>query len=262
MRTPPKAVIHINFDIGNLVFDARPIRTALADAAQRGTIPTSTVHDLLEELVESGLYLATRHCLMSTAVQELKTAIGALCELIPENWIPPPERIVRGPSWERKRDHVLLAVDSFLFEFRSFLDLLARFAYDVLVGIGKGPPQVVTLSSGQTIDIIDRKKLIVRKHNFLRFLTDQLGVSTDWYDFLVLHRNFLTHQGAPYCAIDHRNIIPAEYDVLIMTKNITDFSKADPADFFRVSECQDVVNGVHQLSLAIQEHLVKSVRDT
>src|ERR1017187_7312704 len=82
------------------------------------------------------------------------------------------------------------------------------------------------------------------------------------YSAGIMLRWSMAQYGAPWCAIDHRNIIPAEYDVLIMTKNITDFSKADPADFFRVSECQDVVNGVHQLSLAIQEHLVKSVRDT
>jgi len=148
MRSLPTAVIHINFAPGILLFDARPIRAALASAAACGRIPAGAAHDLLDGLIEGGLALATRDYAMRLAVQAPKDAIGDLCALIPERWLPPPERLVRGEDWERKRDRVLLVVDSFLFEFRSHLDVLAHFAYDVLVGIGKSPLPVAMLSSG------------------------------------------------------------------------------------------------------------------
>jgi hypothetical protein len=40
--------------------------------------------------------------------------------------------------------------------------------------------------------------------------------------------------------------------------NILDFATADPADYFRVSDCAAVVEGVRKLGTAVQEHLVDS----
>jgi hypothetical protein len=96
----------------------------------------------------------------------------------------------------------------------------------------------------------------VKTHNFLRYLCEHLSCSEQWYLFLSEHRNFFTHDGAPYIAIEDRLMIPAEFDFLIMRTNIHDFGAADPRDYFRLSELQQVVNGVKKVARAAQGDLV------
>lgn len=261
MRALPKAVIHINFEVSDLLLDVRPVRVALEDAAHRGAISALTARDLIDGLAETGLSLATRHYLMRTAVAELIGSLRDIYSLIQDEFVPAAERMVRGPAWYQTRDRVLVAVDSFLFEFRSFLELLAGFAYRVLVAVGKGPPERATLSTGKQLTILTKKrKRALLQHNFICYLCDSLGVSVTWYEFLAIYRNFFAHEGAPYCAIEDRLMFPAEYDLLIMRKNIKDFGTAHPDDFFRISECKAVVDGLQKLSTAVQDHLVRQVQ--
>ena len=146
----------------------------------------------------------------------------------------PHTRVMRGRAVEDARDRVLLATDSFLYECRSFLDLVARFTYAMLAGIGKQPAAKQQLSSGQTVKLVEQRGSI-RSHDFLLFLCDQLQVPTAWFFFLSSHRNFFTHQATPYCAVEEIAKVPTEYDLLIMRTNILDFSTADPKDYFRIS---------------------------
>ncbi len=83
----------------------------------------------------------------------------------------------------------------------------------------------------------------------------RLQASTDWYMFLIAHRNFFTHEAAPYCAIEDRLTFPAEYDLLSM-RTILDFTVADPEDYFRVSDSAEVVSGVRRFGAAVQGHLL------
>ena len=95
---------------------------------------------------------------MKRAIEELKTALTDIYNQIPDSWsVPAVDRVVKGQTSERARDHVLLATDSFLFEFRAYLDLLARFVHGILAAIGQGPAQIELLSSGQTIQIAGKK---------------------------------------------------------------------------------------------------------
>ena len=75
----------------------------------------------------------------------------------------------------------------------SFLDLLARFAYGMLTGIGKQPPAQQQLSTGKTVRLVDKKGTL-RPHDFLLYLCDQFQVPTDWFIFLSNHRNLFTHE--------------------------------------------------------------------
>jgi hypothetical protein len=150
---------------------------------------------------------------------------------------------------------VLLAIDSFLFEFRAYLDLLARFVHGVLDAAGKGPDRTELLSSGRAVRITGGDDKL-KPHDFLLYLCDKLCVPTDWYSFLQTQRNFSTHQGALYCAIEDLMVRPPEFDLLIMRVNIHDFHKADRSDWFRVSECESVVKGIHALSAAAQQYLI------
>jgi len=258
MNQAPKSVIHINFVAGPLLFDARPVWVALRQAGERGKIPASLPNELFHKFGETAIHLGTRHYIMRRAIEDLQNALRDIYGQVPDPWSMPVVegfRVVRGDECERARDRVLLAVDSFLFEFRAYLDLLARFVHGVLLAIGEGPARTEQLSSGATVEIIGKNGKL-KPHAFLLYVCDQLGVPADWYRFLTSHRNFFTHEGAPYCAIEDLMVRPPEFNLLIMKANIHDFQHADPGSYFRVSECESVVNGIRVLSAAAQQNLI------
>jgi hypothetical protein len=261
MKQPPSSVIHINFIPGVLIFDARPVWSAAREAEAKGKLPQQLAAQLYSQLGDTAIHLGTRHYVMKRAIDGLKTSLRDIYNLVPEPWSIPEKagfRVISGQECERARDGVLLAIDSFLFEFRAFLDLLARFVYRFLVQIGREPAATQRLSSGSTINVIDKGRKLL-PHAFLLYMADKLNVPIGWYEFLNTHRNFFTHEGAPYCAIEDRMVRPPEFDLIVMKGNIHDFSKADPADYFRISECQSVVDGLRSLSGSLQQHLIETV---
>lgn len=261
MKLPPKSVIHINFIAGALLFDARPIWSALRGAEENGTVSKGLADKLFREFGGTAIHLGTRHFVRKRAVEDLKSALLDVYNQVPEPWSIPPVngfRVIHGEASERARDRVLLAIDAFLFEFRAYLDLLARFVYGVLIAMGKGPAKTESLCTGRSIEIIGRNGKL-KPHAFLLYLCDKLSLPTDWYEFLSAHRNFFTHEGAPYCAIEDQMVRPPQFDLLIMKSNIHDFQSADPSEYFRVSECQAVVSGIAKLSSAAQQYLLNAM---
>jgi hypothetical protein len=257
MRAAPKTVIHINFLPGELLFDARPIWTALRIGTSKGIVPTLP-KTLEEELAGTAIHLGTRDYMMRAAFRELNASTKAVWNFVStsiEVGSIPNTRVMSGRGVEDARDRVLLATDSFLYECRSFLDLVARFTYAMLTGIGKQPAAKQQLSTGQTVNLVGQRGNL-RSHDFLLFLCDRLQVPTDWFLFLSSHRNFFTHQATPYCAVEKIAKVPIEYDLLIMRTNILDFSTADPKDYFRISECAAVATGLRRFGPAGQKHLV------
>jgi hypothetical protein len=261
MSPAPQAVIHINFLPGELLFDARPIWTALNTATSKGKVPTLP-KELGEELGGTAIHLGTRDYMMRAALRELNASTKAIWDFVPsaiEVGCVPNTRVMKGRAVEDARDRVLLATDSFLFECRSFLDLVARFTYAMLTGLRKQPAAKQRLLTGQTVRLVERGGRL-RPHDFLLFLCDQLHVPSDWFVFLSSHRNFFTHKATPYCAVEEIRSVPAEYDLLIMRTNILDFSTSDPKDYFRISECAAVATGLRRFGLAVQKHLVDLLR--
>lgn len=261
MASGPKAVIHINFLPEILLFDARPIWGAVIKASREGRLLPDAMQRISGPWGNTAIHLATRDAIMRRAVSELKTGMQILCDLIPITLsldrlrdMPP----LKGEVADAARDRVLLAVDSCLYEFRAFLDLLARFCYGVLLELGHEPTSIQRLSSGENVTLKDKRGNL-RPNAFLRYLCDQLKIPVLWYEFLSKHRNFFTHEGAPYCAIEHRLILPPEYDLLIMRTNILDFSTAAPGDYFRITECSAVLEGVRWLAGAAQNHLITTI---
>jgi hypothetical protein len=100
----------------------------------------------------------------------------------------------------------------------------------------------------------------LKTNAFLLFLCDRLQVSTDWYEFLSVYRNFFAHRGAPYCAIEDRLMFPPEYDLLIMCTNITHFDNATSDQYFRLSECSKILDGVRHLGAAAQQYIIEQIR--
>lgn len=261
MAGSPKAVVHVNFLPTVLVFDARPIWSAVLRASREKRLPADAMERISGAWGNTAIHLATRDGIMRVAVRELKAGTSALCDLVPVTLsietlrqLPP----LNGKEAENARDLVLLAVDSFLYEFRAFLELLAKFCYGVLSDIGKVPPQKHCLTSGREVTIKNGSGKM-QPNAFLLYLCDQLKVPVLWYEFLTKNRNFFTHQGAPYCAVEHLLEFPPAYDLLIMKTNILDFSTASPDDYFRASDCAKVLEGVHQLAAAAQQYLIATI---
>jgi hypothetical protein len=82
MSLAPKAVIHINFIPGELLFDARPIWTALNSATSKGKVPTLP-KELGEELGQTAIHLGTRDYMMRAALRELNASTKAIWEFVP-----------------------------------------------------------------------------------------------------------------------------------------------------------------------------------
>jgi hypothetical protein len=262
-RLPPKAVIHINFLPEILLFDPRRVWTALMRAEAKGAVKAGIREEIQRELGQTAIWLAQRDYVLRTAVNALKDSVVSLRGRLAEpGCIHEIERggirykVVSGKDVFQDREKVLLAVDSLLFEFRAYLELLAKFVFGVLKGVGHSPPSQKTIASKQMLTIVT-KKGDPNAHNFLLYLCDQLSVDTAWYEFLVRHRNFFTHAGAPYIAIEDHMVRPPEFEFIIMRVNIHDFAKANPGDYFRLSEFIDVIQGLRELGAKAQEYLVR-----
>jgi hypothetical protein len=252
----------MNFLPEILLFDPRRVWSALMRAEARGAVISGTREKIEGDLGQTAIWLALRDYVLRTAVAVLKNSLACLSDRLPEPWSIPEigpggirYKVVSGEDIFQDREKVLLAVDSLLFEFRAYLDLLARFVFGVLKGIGHAPRPQERLSSGEVVTIETRKGKL-KPHDFLLYLCDRLSLHTEWYQFLVQHRNFFTHEGAPYIAIEDRIVRPPKFDFIIMRINICDFSKASPEDYFRLSEFANVWDMVVTLSVKAQEHLV------
>jgi hypothetical protein len=261
-RPLPKAVIHINFLPETLLFEPRRVWTALMRAEAKGTVSSGATQKIQGDFGQTAICLAQRDYVLRMAVNVLRDSLSSLADRIPDPWTIPevesggiPYRVVSGKEVFQDREKALLAVDSLLFEFRAYLELLAQFVFGVLKGAGFAPPPQKKIASGKKLTIVTKKGKL-NAHNFLLDLCNKLSLDTGWYEFLVEHRNFFTHEGAPYIAIEDRMIRPPEFEFIIMRANIRDFFKASPEDYFRLSEFANVVQGLKELSAKAQEHLV------
>jgi hypothetical protein len=262
-RRLPKAVIHINFLPELLLFDPRRVWTALMKAEAKGTVNSGATQEIQENLGQTAICLAQRDYVLRMSINVLKDSLSSLANRIPDLWSIPetesdsiPYRVVSGKEIFQDREKVLLAVDSLLFEFRAYLELLAKFIFGVLKRSGFPPPAQKKVASGKMVTIVTKKGKL-NSHNFLLHLCDQLSLDTRWFEFLVEHRNFFTHEGAPYIAIEDRMVRPPELDFIIMRINIQHFDKASSEDYFRLSEFTNMVKGLRKLSARAQEHLVE-----
>jgi hypothetical protein len=258
MKNAPKAVIYINFLAGQLLFDPRHIWSALIRARDSGKVSQAAFDQIHTDLDQMAIYLGHRDYMLRAAVKQLKLSLTTLADLIPEPWSLPSQHgygVVGNAQIFAERDRALLAFDSALFEFRSYLELLATFIYRFLVGAGNPPISKVKHSSGDELEVVNKQGKL-KTHNFLRHLCDELSCTEDWYVFLSKHRNFFTHNGAPNVAIEDLLVRPPDFEFLIMRTNIHKFEHADPSDYFRLSELQGVVDGVRTLAGAAEEKLV------
>jgi hypothetical protein len=261
MRKPPLVVIHINFLPGELLLDPRRIWMTLHAAVKKRKIFVSAGHISMTCIEETALFLGQRDYILRACFDVLKGSLKALAERVPD--ISQIEevngyRTMHGEQLFKDRDAALLAVDSVLFEIRAYLDILANFAYAALKLVDRAPNSHEKLRSGKMIAVLT-KRGVLQTNAFLRLLCDKLSLKSDWFEFLSQDRNFFTHEGAPYIAIEPVTVLPQELEFIIMRRNIHDFSEANPTDYFRLSELTDVLQNLRKVARGSERYLLSEL---
>jgi hypothetical protein len=263
----PKSVIHIDFKLRPLLFNPALVWAALREADDKGTIATSVVNSLITKFSNVALSIATRYTLMKVANDELNLALKTMYNILAATELTEvlDYQVAHSDELADARDVVLLKTDSLFFESRSYLELLAKFAYGILASIQKAPTPEQSLSTGKKVKLLNNNGQLIT-HNFLLYLwdrlnesADQLGVSDRWLSFLSGNRNLFTHSAAPYCAIEDLGDSAPQFDVLIMRTNVTNFKTANSDDYFRLSEFSAVIRGMNGLAPAMETYLVKMI---
>lgn len=218
----PRSVIHIDFNPQNVLFNPALVWGELRKVVEADKLSAATEGALKEKFSDIALSIVTRSDLMRLAINELDTSLNELFTSVPPDAPRLPgsnDRIVNSENVTAARDRVLLHTDSVFFQFRSYLEFVAKFVYGILEGIQKAPAPKQTLSSGNTVSLIGSNGNVIT-HNFLAFLCDQPPtsgnapqVSARWFSFLSGDRNLFTHGVAPYCAIEELNDVGRKFDV-------------------------------------------------
>ena len=151
----PHSVIHFDFPGGSYLFDARHVWNAL----KRKEATNSHFSLVPKQFGPMALSIATKGVLMGLALGKLKTALAELYAC-PE--VVQATHTIRGEKTERMKQNILLYTDATLFEFRSYLDLIANFTYGILAAIGKPPATSQLLSSGLVTTLLDKNDKLRR----------------------------------------------------------------------------------------------------
>ena len=127
---------------------------------------------------------------------------------------------------------LIIDIDSFLFEIHASVELikeLTKKVYDIL---------------GRKVNDINKELMELLLKN---------GLEKKWFILLDSGRNFFTHNGTPFFAIDYTNSSNRNYDILIMKENLKSFD--DDKKFYRLSEFDIIVDGFAKSRKIILEHI-------
>ncbi len=91
--------------------------------------------------------------------------------------------------------------------------------------------------------------------DFIKGFQSKKNLHNDWFEILRSHRNFITHSGSGYIAIDASNENPSKWDFLILKYNIKKFD--DNNDFFHYSDLIKINNGFVEIMDLIKISLIE-----
>lgn len=206
-------------------------------AAVNESVKAGRAKPVTPELGELAIHLSTRLNLLPWIVRRVTEGAYSLYRAArdcSDEHHSTPE--VEGVSL-RVDDNVkycLLAdLDSLLFELNAVCESMLKFFENVYAHAGVTMPKK---SAGLSL------------HHVL----EQAGNDPSWFVELDAHRNFFSHKGAPYAAIDTTRT-PEDYDLLILKQNVKCFD--DPETFLRLSEIGRIVDGFNRSRQVLQQHL-------
>lgn len=210
-----------------------PIWGAVNEAVKSGKVPA-----LSSEVYRLGFHVSIRLNILPRVVQRMNSSTSLLYAKTKEHG---PEYVFteaqEGYAYPLNSDlkYSLLAdIDALLFELNSTCELMTRLFGLLRAHVGQPIP---SKQLGKAIgDVLS-----------------QGTQDPSWFELLDKHRNFFTHEGAPYIAVDLSNG-PATLDVLIMKENIKVFT--DPDTFVSLSEINFIVQGFIAARRQLQGYLV------
>lgn len=131
----------------------------------------------------------------------------------------------------------LFHLDALLFEMNSACELFKIFIYEFHTVSGN------TLSGEKSTG----------KH--ISEILQKAGHDDSWFKRLDGIRNYFTHEGCPYFAVD---ITTEKYDILIMRNNLYDFN--EEKDYYRLSELKEIYDHFKNYLDFMEKHMIFSIK--
>jgi hypothetical protein len=212
---------------------ALPIHNAINEAAK-----SSAVSNAPKQLGELAIYISIRLNMLLRVVTRINSEARDILHAAK----------ARGPEHEFTANGGLgcaLKIDDDLkYDFLTEVETLLSQAQSS-VGLLNNFLRVVYCHVGKLLSKREQGKLL------LHVLADR-GQRTDWLEYLAKRRNFFTHRGAPYLAIDVSN---EPWDLIIMQENVDRFD--DPTKFFSIRDLTQIGLGFDRGKLAVQQHVIE-----
>lgn len=207
-------------------------------AAAHKAIAEKRVPPISANMSELAVHVSARLNVLPRVISRLNEEVPLMLDAVKSfkaEHVFTPDAEGRAISVDDDLKYKLIAdIDSLLFEVNSCTELMRSFFSLLHEHVGK------------PIAPADLTKT-------LQDLISKGGVSGEWFKLLDRDRNFVTHTGTPYLAVDITNGGASE--LLVMKENIREFG--DPNKYFRFSELRDIVNGFDGANKALQAHLIR-----
>ena len=206
-----------------------PIHKAIAD---------NRIQSFPKKLSELALYISTKLNIMPYIIERINKQCNDIWDITNKRdkgndyWNGHEGRALELD--DELKYHLIIDLDSLLFELKSCLELLRQFLLEIYKLTNKK---------------IRHKEI----NNEFKNIILQDVINTTWYDDLEKHRRFFIHLGAPYIAIDltHEE---KYYDLIIMKENLKIFN--DRKKFILLSDLNNIVHGFQKARSALQKHII------
>ena len=199
---------------------------------------TKKIAAITKEMSELGVHISTRLNILPRIINRLNKETAALYQSAKshkaENVFTNSESGAALSVNDDLKYQIIADIDSFLFELNSCVEQMQNFF------------QLLHEHAGSTIRNKDLSDAVM-------VTWKECGVNEAWFSLLDRGRNYFSHQGTPYLAIDISD--GQQWDLLVMKENISKFD--DAKQFIRYSDFQNVYQGFLKARECLQAHLIK-----
>lgn len=206
-------------------------------AAVNQAIEAKRAQPISRDLSELGVHVSARlNILPRIAVRinaEAKSLLDAARNHKPEHIFIEGKSGVTLPVDNDLKYQLIADINAFLFEVNAAAELMRKFF------------QLLHALAGKPIPDNELTRA-------LREALEKADVPRDWFAMLDRDRNFVTHKGTPYLAIDISDA--RAWGLLVMKENLVKFD--DPEKFFSLSDLQAIADGFLNAKAALQTHLI------
>lgn len=213
------------------------VRNAIHEAVEARAITPITDESKINRLIG---HLSKRHDMLSYLFERVGRDKQALVEfLLNQNvrsYVGSDELATYAMSINGEKRklvfELLIDIDSLFFEVNSFCELMRKLMESIYEHVSKP----LRNSGSQMAGIICGA-----------------GIDVSWFRDLASDRNFFTHEGTPYLAVDLSTSKDGRYELLFLRNDTTDFK--NEKDFRRWSDIMKMVDGFNKSVKAIIRHI-------